>query len=487
MAILDSSLAERVAEIITRYNMIPRYSRIGVAVSGGADSVVLLFLLSRLRPRFGAELCVLHMNHGLRGAESEADEQFVQSIAQQLALPVLVARSGTLTGNLEDAARKERRSFFLRELREGRLDRVALGHTRTDQAETVLLRLFRGAGLTGLSGMRPVTQEGFIRPLLEIPRGDVREWARAEGIAWREDASNADTRFARNRLRLTVLPALSASFNPQLETLLAETANLAAAEEEYWSLQIEPLFGSIAHASPFGLILDIPTLLAQHVAVRRRLLRRAALKVRGHLRSLDAAHIDAILRVCQSAGAHDRVIVPGLDVLRSYQKLRMLPPEDARRERSYELSLEPGKLYDLPFAAGTIYLELVEQEPSFCVNFKKDRGFSVQVAELDAGALPRQGTAYRLSIRNWEPGDAIRRPGHSAADKIKSLFQEHRVVLWERRHWPVLLAAGEIAWVRQFGVAAKFQPSQPEGPRVRVFYWPPDGEYHPPLNRKEPE
>lgn len=469
----SETLVGRVAEILTRYNMLSRGSRIGVAVSGGADSVALLHVLHRLAPDFSADLLILHVNHGLRGVESDADETFVRELAGSLGHPIAVEHAPPIEGNIEQAARDARRDFFRRAIQTERLEHVALGHTRSDQAETVLLRLFRGSGLAGLAGMRFVTEAGFVRPLLAVTRAEVRAWAAAQGIGWREDSSNADLRFSRNRLRSKVLPHLAEHFNPNLEEILSLTASLAAAEEDYWAGQIEPLFAQICRPSRFGLILDIPLLAGLHPAVRRRVLRRALWNVRGDLRSIDIRHIDAILQVCSSGRAHDRVIVPGVDALRSYGKLRLAPPSPNPVERDYALDLLPGQEQELPGGAGRIYLHPLEPYAPFCANFKEDKEdlklFS-EVAELDADALPDQSVGGRISIRNWTPGDAVLLPGHRTPEKIKSLFQEHRVLLWERRHWPVALSGGEIVWVKRFGVAAKFRISERTRRHLHLFY-----------------
>lgn len=351
-----------------------------------------------------------------------------------------------------------------------RLERIALGHTRSDQAETVLLRLFRGSGLAGLAGMRPVTVDGLIRPLLATTRAEVREWASAANISWREDSSNSDLQFDRNRLRNQVLPPLTEHFNPNLEEVLAQTAALAATEEEYWAGQVEPLFAQISRSSCFGLILDVRRLTSFHLAVRRRIVRRAILEVRGDLRSIDIRHIEAIIRICAAEGAHGRIMVPGVDAMRSYDQLRLAPPAKGPAERDYRVDLQIGQENVLPQGAGRIYLELLERESAFCANFKEDKELFSEVAELDADTLLAQGSETRISVRNWNPGDMVLLPGHKVAEKIKSLFQEHRILLWERRHWPVALSGGEIVWVRRFGVPAKYQSSGRTRRFLRLFY-----------------
>ncbi|MBV9301757.1 MAG: tRNA lysidine(34) synthetase TilS [Acidobacteriaceae bacterium] len=473
MSMLADTLLDRVAEIITRYNMLARGDRVGVAVSGGADSVVLLHLLHRLSEKLGIELLVLHLNHGFRGAESEADAEWVKSLAETLGLPCRIDCSKAVSsGNLEQAWREARRNFYRRSMNEHSLQRVALGHTRSDQAETVLLRLLRGSGTAGLAGMRMVTQEGLIRPLLTTSREEVRRWAEGEGIGWREDSSNANLQFSRNRLRHEIVPILARDFNSNIEEILARTAELAQAEEDYWAREIEPAFERIATRTRAGLILDVSALAGFDSAVRRRILRRAMNEARGDLRGIEMRHVDAILELCRSTAGHDRTILPRLDALRSFDKLRLAIPNAGNPERGYRIDLEIGRVAELPFEAGSISLNWAERESSFCASFKGEQNFGVETIDLNADTLTGQGTPRSIYVRNWAPGDALQRSGHAGLEKVKSLFQEHRVLLWERRHWPVVISGEEIVWVRQFGSAAKFGSSMGSDRVIRLIYRP---------------
>jgi tRNA(Ile)-lysidine synthase len=470
---LADSLLDRVTEIITRYNMASSGDRLGVGVSGGADSIVLLHLLQSLSERFQIQLTVLHLNHQLRGSESDSDEKFVRSMADSLEVPVVIERAEIAKGgNLEQTARFARRDFYRRAMRQYSLRRVALGHTRGDQAETVLFRLLRGCGTAGLAGMRVVTQDGFIRPLLTTSRDEVRSWAAAHNIPWREDSSNANLAFSRNRLREQTMPVLARDFDLNLEAGLARAAQVAQDEEDCWAEQIEPVFQQIACRTHFGLILDITQLIALHMAVQRRVIRRAILESRGNLRSIDIQHVDAIVGLISSCHGHDRVIIPGVDALRSFGKLRLTNPGTVKFEdRQYRLPLKFGEECQLPFQAGSISLKAeATPGPPFCASFKEEEGPQEEIAELDKDALTGDGVPRPLYVRNWKPGDALQRPDHTGVEKVKTLFQEHRVLLWERRHWPVVVCGEEIVWARRFGSAAKFKGSA-ESPRViRLVY-----------------
>ena len=448
--------------------MLSKGGRLGIAVSGGADSVVLFCVFYELTQRFPLELTILHVNHGLRGPESDADEEFVRQLAKAYSVPILVEQGPVQAGNLEGEARRIRRAFFRRTMQEHDLDRIALGHTRTDQAETVLLRLFRGSGPTGLAAMPFVSKDRLIRPLLTINREEVRRFAEGRQIAWRDDSSNQDVRFARNRLRLEIIPALVRDFNSNLESVLAGTAGLIREEEIYWHRVVERNFRKLSQEVHLGIIIDLKPFRNIHLALRRRLLRHAISRIRGDLRSLNLSHIDAVLAVSESSQGHDRVIIPGLDAMRSFDWLLLCRPESLRKGRGYGFQIQFGTQYQLPFGAGQLKIDQIYPDGQNCVNFKSEQDFLTEEAHLNGEVL----AGVTLQVRNWEPGDRLLRTGHATAEKVKTLFQDYKVLLWERRHWPVIVAGNEIVWVRRFGVAANFSASDESRCKFRILYRP---------------
>ena len=222
-------------------------ARVIVAASGGPDSVCLLHVLRELGIRV---VGIAHVNHQLRGEDSEADQRFVAALACEMALPFHSTTAACSGGNLEQTARRARREFFHDLIRRGLADRVAVGHTRDDQAETVLFRMLRGSGLAGLAGILPVTAEGLMRPLLRVPRSEIETFLRGRRIPWREDASNREPRFARNRIRYNLLPRLKQDWNPRLAETLAHLADLAYEEERWWATEVARLAQQMLVFSP---------------------------------------------------------------------------------------------------------------------------------------------------------------------------------------------------------------------------------------------
>jgi tRNA(Ile)-lysidine synthetase-like protein len=183
-------------------------------------------------------------------------------------------------------------------------------------------------------------------------------------------------------------------------------------------------------------------------------------------------HVDAILRICASSHGHDRVMAPGIDALRSFGSLLLTRPGELQSlPRDYDLPLNYDEACELPFRAGWIYINRIAPGTRNCANFKKDWELRVEAADLDGAVLESRGvTSVPLLVRNWQPGDQMQRPGHGQPEKIKTLFQEGRVLLWERRHWPVVVAGDEIVWARQFGPGAKFAASAETNEQVRITY-----------------
>lgn len=456
-------MLERVRKTIIRYNMLPRGSRVAVAVSGGPDSVCLLHVLLELAPAFDVSLSVAHLNHQLRGTESNEDERFVAEMAARLRLPFYRASVDIAAAkdNLEQAGRSARRAFFAGL----KADRVALGHTRDDQAETVLFRLLRGSGLRGLAGIYPVTagdsgrpsyiRPFYIRPLIDVTRGEVVEFLRGRGIQWREDSSNLDPRFARNRIRGSLLPQLAREWNPQIGESLAQLANLAHDEERWWRSYIDDLSAGILVARAGGIELRASSLAELPPAVSRRLIRRAIAQVKGDLRRLEYDHVERVLELAAQAEGDGRLRLPGLDIRRSFDWIRVAVVAPRLDLPSTPLAV-PGT-YAIPGGV-CLHLEIALQSSS------SKKGATLKAAELSLRRLPQV-----LELRGWKPGDHYRPEGQRRDQKIKEMFQVERVPSWLRSLWPIVSSGDTILWARKFGAAAEFAASREPGPVLRVW------------------
>jgi tRNA(Ile)-lysidine synthase len=284
---------------------VPDGATLLVAVSGGADSTALLRLCHDEAGTRGWEIVVGHIDHGLREG-SAADAEGVRRLAGALGLPCSVLRvaerrrSEAAGRSLEDEARRWRRRGLRRLARRARADWILLGHTRDDQAETVLLQLLRGSGLRGLSGMDAI-RHPWLRPLLEVPRSELRGFLRRAGWSWREDPTNDDPRFLRNRVRARLLPLLRAEFQPGIDAVLARTAgSLREARRFLRRAAAEAWREGCLEEAPGRIRLDRPRLRSYHPAVLEEVLRQACVRLRGTSRDLAQAHLVTLYRLVRS-------------------------------------------------------------------------------------------------------------------------------------------------------------------------------------------
>ena len=428
---------------------------VGVAVSGGADSVALLHALRELYPQ--RALCVIHLNHCLRGRQSDRDEQFVRGLAERFGHACFVRRDDVARvaakdrRNLEQAGRLCRYRFFRELLAEGRCCVVATAHTRSDQAETVLFRLFRGAGGAGLSGIWPVLDRGIVRPMLDVSRTEVLAYLRDRGIAWREDPSNADPAFARNRLRHGLLPALRRDWNPNIEATLAGTADWALEEERYWCLRTRELRNACLRETPGGALLDVKSARTLHPAELRRLLDSILKRPPFGKRPAGFGHVEALRSLIWSPVGSGTVDLPGGRAQRSFGSVRFQAGRPSAPE-GFDLRLPVPGIVRLPLSdAGAVRTRVLQRPETPKLYNRAD------TALLDWDSLRRP-----LRLRNWRPGDRYRPAGTGSPRKIKDLFQRTRVSAWDRAAWPVVVTErsgtglGGIVWARAFGPAHDF-------------------------------
>jgi tRNA(Ile)-lysidine synthase len=451
--------------------------RIGVAVSGGADSVALLFLLLELRERLGLVLSVVHFNHQLRGKASDTDETFVAKLAARHDLQFFAAREDISSkakrenANLEDAARRARYAFCERLVSEGLLDRIAVAHTADDQAETVLAHMLRGTGLAGLGGIHPESGSVF-RPLLRIRRADLRAYLRSRRQPWREDATNRDTKRTRARIRQKLLPLLEKQFQPAVVAHLCQLADLAREDDAWLESSAELRLFLSAKEDQNGWRISLHDLIAPHPqpgepknldevwsrhapqAMSKRLIRLLVKKVKPRGGQLSSIHVDAVLRLAQQPAGGKSIHLPGgVEVRRERDSLCFIPVDQnspARRPSVPEAYASPVDL-----SSGQAEVHLLEH--SCALRFRViDWPAQGRETSVTGAVLDRERLRVPLVVRNWRPGDLVQPLGHQKRHRLSRLLNELGVSRWEKVSWPVLTSGGKIAWVRGLPVPAEF-------------------------------
>ncbi len=415
--------------------------RLLAAVSGGPDSVALLHVLSRLRRRLGFELRAAHVNHGFRGRESLEDERFVIALAEQHDVPLTVRRfdpdevDRARTGNLEEHARRLRYQKLVHTAVELDCHCIATGHTLSDQAETVLHRLLRATGLSGLRGILPVRNDlevPVIRPLLALSRDQVLAYLRETGLDYRRDAMNDDPRYTRVRIRHQLIPWLKEEFNLQVEKNLARLAELARRDEEFWIRHIHGLREDFGPAHP-----DAPAdrvrFLALTEAEQGRLLR-------SYLESLQVAdswlHIKDVLTLLRSDRPQGEIhLNDQVFLYRRYDEFYFASPLDHQiLSREYPLNV-PG-VTDIPALNVRIEAQI---RPVNLLPLEPPSRF---IAEFDADRV-----CYPVTVRTRRDGDVMLPLGMRGAKKVKKILQEKRILNENRDRIPLVCFDRDIAWV----------------------------------------
>lgn len=428
--------------------------RVAVGLSGGADSVALLRALAARREELGLVLYAAHLHHGLRGQEADEDLEFCRALASTLDVPLLedcvnaAAEADSHGETIEEAARRLRYGWFRTLLTKTPLHAVATAHTLDDQAETVLGKFLRGAWTEGLSGIHPTVDypEGkILRPLLATTRGEIERYLRQLGQSWREDSTNLDPAYTRNRIRHELLPQLE-GWNPQIRKRLAAMAELARDEENYLHAETAQLAVQLllpgkparggGRATATGeervLAIEAVRLAALPVAMQRRLIREAAARL-GSTPAFEATEEIRQLALAGRAG-QKRELEGGLRAERSHRELRL-----TFAERAEAAATPPEITFSIP---GEV------ESAAY--------GVRLQVQ----AAAPATAT-----LRPWRPGDRVRLRYSSAPRKVKEVLERLRVAGSERTGWPVLECGGRIVWMRgaevevEQGISAKEKPA----------------------------
>jgi tRNA(Ile)-lysidine synthase len=447
--------------------------RLGVALSGGADSVALLRILAARSAELGLALHVAHLHHGLRGAEADEDLAFCRELAARLDLPFHEARVDTAreaaadpksgkaaeTGkpaeSIEEAARRLRYAWFRQLMASGEIDAIATAHTLDDQAETVLAKFLRGAWTEGLSGIYPKLETAgagrIVRPFLSATRAEIEAYLRSLGQEWREDSSNRHLTFTRNRIRHELLPLLE-GWNPRLREHLAQMAAISRDEEAWWQAELarlapqlllpgRPVRGGGRAAGPgldACLAVEVSRLSALAPALQRRLIRYAA----GQFgTALDFAATEAVRSLALGGRAGQKLALPqGSLAERTARELRLSHRDrSAPESRNAQANLHSEYTVPIP---GEI------DAPAFGLRLRIEHSGSTAAAVGRRDSRAGSTSGATATLRNWKPGDRVRLRHSAGPRKVKEVLERLRVTGTDRAVWPVLEHGGRIVWMR---------------------------------------
>ncbi len=458
-------LVQRVRETLRKYHMMPP-GPIVVGVSGGADSVALLHVLLQLEGEWGIRVRAAHLNHRIRGAEADADQAFVERLAEQWGVPLIVgsadvpalARERKLV--IEEAARQARYTFLLRAARQVGARAVAVAHHADDQAETVLMHFLRGAGLAGMRGILPVSDltrlrmgapdellRGepvlLIRPLLEVSKADILAYCQDNSLEFRFDRSNLDQTYYRNRLRHELLPILE-SYNPNIRQVLQRAAAVAADDYALLAHELRKAWARVRTAEGDGWIeFDLKRWRRLHPSLQRGVLREAIRRLRQGLRNINYIHVENALGVLTRTDTGSATLPQGLVAVARYGRFYVAdevapPPPPVPQLAGKPLPVPvPGRL-DLPDGRWVLETQALAAAPE-----EARHNPDPWQAWLDLGAI-----GENLALRPRRPGEAFAPLGMGGRLKRLSEFMINAKVPREwRANWPLLCNESGILWV----------------------------------------
>lgn len=466
-------LLAQVREYMLRHQMVVPGDRVIVAVSGGPDSLALTHVLCRLAPEWRLSLHLFHMEHGLRGEASRADAAFVADLARKLALPLttVALRPGeleALPGSLEANARQRRYAELARLAEAIGAQRAATGHNRNDQAETVLMRLLRGSGATGLAGIPPVRREGrvsIIRPLLAVSRQEILDYCRAHGLRPRLDATNLESAFMRNRIRLELLPALTERFGEAVVDNLAQTADLLREEDRLLTELAREACARCGwqevEAAPGNLVIELdgPRLLQEPLALARRVIRMAVQRASGSAYSPGIAAVSRALELAgRTDGSHVLDLPQGVRLTVAYGRCRFARagghPGDEVRDRVWPVAL-PGETA-IPALGVTVVAEAAPVSAMPAPMPADEEWF-------DLDRLPGP-----LAVRTRRPGDRLWPVGMDGSKKLQDILVDAKVPREQRDCLPLLVAGDTVVWVPGVRRDRRFRPDANARVALRV-------------------
>jgi len=452
-------MIQSVEKTLLEFSMLQSRDKVLVAVSGGPDSVALLHVLLALQTKFDVLIGVAHLDHGLRPSAATRDAAFVSSLCKKTGLPSHVGTADIQglhqrqRGSLEALGRKARYNFFSRIAQKFGYNKIALGHHADDNAELVLMNLFRGSGPLGLSGIPPVRNNRYIRPLIEQPRESIMNYLLDNQVAFVQDATNNDLRFLRNRIRHELMPQLIHRYNPNLVNTLNRTAAIFRAEEDWLNQYSDQIIHTLADGDPTFLRMPISKLLENHVAIQRRTIRTAIGHVKGNLRSITLQHIDAVLSLCRKGSPGKIMSLPDRLIIQKQSEdhvsISRQPSPTTSRSPSHPVEATP--LYTIPVShpdegaqtvmikelGTTLVLSSMQVES---ISNLAPAGQHIEFFDMDKLTFP-------MLLRNTLPGDRFMPLGMQGTQKVKDFFINNKIPREIRRKTPVLVSKDTIIWI----------------------------------------
>lgn len=467
---------QKVRETIENYKLLKQYDKIVVAVSGGVDSVVLLDVLNKLSEEYHWQLIVAHLNHGFRGAEADADAQLVEQLADSYQLESFIEKISVPHYIMEtkqspqEAARNVRYEFLERVRQKTKATAIAVGQNANDQAETILINLLRGGGVSGLKGI-PVKRDEIVRPLLGIKREEIEYWAKMNSLSFCFDSSNANTVYLRNKIRLKLIPHLEETYNPMLVNNLNKTAAVLAAEDQYLTEKTAEKLAQIVVKNDQQLKLDLTLWAKEDIAIQRRIIRAVYDQLASESNcTLGFDHVEQVIHWAKEGKTGGLVALPGKVTVRKEYSYLIFTVDDVNNRDKTKFSQLWQKAILVNVPGETIVEQLgitVKTEVVEHMSSGKIPSSNNEQIFLDGSKL----FGKDIYIRSRRPGDRFSPKGMKGTKKLKDFFIDEKIPSHLRGKIPLLTTGkGEIIWVMGYRMAQGYQAIDSNKPILQVAF-----------------
>ncbi|OIO02462.1 tRNA lysidine(34) synthetase TilS [Candidatus Desantisbacteria bacterium CG_4_10_14_0_8_um_filter_48_22] len=465
-------LRDKVRETIKKYNLLEKGDRVMMGVSGGPDSVTLAYILTSLQSEFGLSLFIAHLNHMIRPVEAEKDVRFVRELSNRLGIPLFIKHENIpdfikeKKVSPEAGAREVRYAFFKETAEKNSINKIALGHTMGDQAETLLLNLLRGSGNTGLGAILP-RNGNYIRPLIECSKEELLKFLEENKLTFCVDSTNLQTVYERNKIRLELIPYLAKEYNPNIRETLFRTSMIIQQEDAYLESQAQRHVGHILkNGRHEEVMLNIREFEKLAPAIKPRILREAVRRAKGNILQLSYVHITDLLVLVEAKPSGSSLDLPdGLYARKEYSRLifakgRRPPPassapverhtshDQSRGGQEQEKREEKGRENE---KLGYILRKVV---------FDRNKPFNFYRATHDTAFLNADKISATLSVRMREDGDRFFPQGAKGHKKLSDFLIDRKVPRDMRERIPLLVSGNDILWVVGYRISEEFKITQ---------------------------
>ncbi len=470
------SLIKNVEKTISEYGMLNKNDSVLVGVSGGADSVALVHIMKEIAQIFSIKLGVVHLNHSLRGNESDTDERFVVSLSEKLNLPCYTSKEDIAAYkkkhgfSLEEAGRRVRYSFFENIAQREGFNKIALGHTSYDNAELILMYLIRGSGPLGISGIPPVrgiynTNLLIIRPFIKTTRFDVMEYLSANGLSHVTDESNMDMEYLRNRIRHDLIPELGRNYNPKIVETINRLASIMRSEDEWMENELAPILNkNTLFEENNRIVLSASGINALHPAAKRRITRSAIKKIKGDSRRLSYSHIELVTAQLATDSDYWSLDLPDrIRITRTGKEL--IISKEGRNLRRFSSKRTVNDKAFFEYVINKPELIVAEKE-SFSIVFSEITNMNlsdIYHAGRGTAFFDMEKISFPVIIRNYLPGDRFTPLGMKGSQKVAEYLINNKVPRKNRIKIPVVISNGKIIWLAGFVIDDSFKVTSGTG------------------------